>query len=300
MTPQHVLIAVLVATIWGVNFTFIKWALESFPPLFLTSLRFFLTAFPLLFFVKRPEFNRTFVIYALGSFAMQFGFVFFAMRLGASPGLTPLVLQLQVFITLLLAWLLLGEAMNRWQLLGLIVAFVGIVLIAANIGGDMPLWGFILLLVAGFGWSAGNIASKKLHHLSAISLVVWGGFLSSLALCIISLLVESPVWRLETLTNASLKSWLSLGFTVYLSTHVGYGLWAYLLHRNAASLVMPFALLVPMTSMLTSVILTNEQLPWWKIVAMVLIVGGLVIANLLPRWLLRGSVDSGSADNAQR
>lgn len=55
MTPLHVALAVLVAFIWGVNFTFIAWALESFPPLMLTALRFFFTAVPLVLFLKPPN-----------------------------------------------------------------------------------------------------------------------------------------------------------------------------------------------------------------------------------------------------
>ncbi len=30
MTPLHIVLAIVVAFIWGVNFTFIAWALESF------------------------------------------------------------------------------------------------------------------------------------------------------------------------------------------------------------------------------------------------------------------------------
>ena len=40
MTLLHIVLAVLVSFIWGVNFTFIAWALESFPPLMLTALRY--------------------------------------------------------------------------------------------------------------------------------------------------------------------------------------------------------------------------------------------------------------------
>ena len=54
MTLLHIALAVLVAFIWGVNFTFIAWALESFPPLMLTALRFFFTAVPLVLFLKPP------------------------------------------------------------------------------------------------------------------------------------------------------------------------------------------------------------------------------------------------------
>lgn len=55
MTPIHIALAILVAFIWGVNFTFIAWALDSFPPLMLTAMRFFFTAVPLVFFLNRPS-----------------------------------------------------------------------------------------------------------------------------------------------------------------------------------------------------------------------------------------------------
>lgn len=110
MTPIHMALAVLVAFIWGVNFTFIVWALESFPPLMLTALRFFFTAMPLVLFLKPPKFNRTLFIYAIGTFVMQYAFVFTAMHLGASAGLTALLLQVQIFITVLLAYVILGES----------------------------------------------------------------------------------------------------------------------------------------------------------------------------------------------
>ena len=44
---------------------------------------------------------------------MQYAFVFTAMHLGASAGLTALLLQTQIFITVLLAYFILGEAVNR-------------------------------------------------------------------------------------------------------------------------------------------------------------------------------------------
>ena len=98
MTPIYTALAVLVTFIWGVNFTFIAWGLESFPPLMLTALRFFFTAVPLVFFLKPPKFNRTLLIYAIGTFVVQYAFVFTAMHLGASAGLTALLLQFKFLL----------------------------------------------------------------------------------------------------------------------------------------------------------------------------------------------------------
>ncbi|MBK3393183.1 EamA family transporter [Psychrobacter sp. M9-54-1] len=304
MTPIHIALAVLVTFIWGVNFTFIAWALESFPPLMLTALRFFFTAVPLVLFLKPPKFNRTLFIYAIGTFVMQYAFVFTAMHLGASAGLTALLLQVQIFITVLLAYIILGEAVSRMQIIGMLVGVLGLGVIALNLGGDMPLIGFICILIAAIGWSFGNIASKqastqqsignisttspansnkasnKTSALSALSLVVWGGLIACVILTLTSLLFENEAWTLATFTQASFKSWLSLGFIVYVSTLIGFGLWAHLLSQNIASKVMPFALLVPVFGMATSVLFTGEVVTWWKMLAMMLILSGLVLANV--------------------
>ena len=305
MTLLHIALAVLVAFIWGVNFTFIAWALESFPPLMLTALRFFFTAVPLVLFLKPPKFNRTLFIYAIGTFVMQYAFVFTAMHLGASAGLTALLLQVQIFITVLLAYVILGEAVSRMQIIGMLVGVLGLGVIALNLGGDMPLIGFICILIAAIGWSFGNIASKqastqqstsnisttspinsnnkasnRTSALSALSLVVWGGLIACVILTLSSLLFETEAWQLATFTQASLKSWLSLGFIVYISTLIGFGLWAHLLAQNTASKVMPFALLVPIFGMATSVLFTGEVVTWWKMLAMMLILSGLILANV--------------------
>ncbi|WP_352309164.1 EamA family transporter [Psychrobacter sp. W2-37-MNA-CIBAN-0211] len=305
MTPIHIALAVLVTFIWGVNFTFIAWALESFPPLMLTALRFFFTAVPLVLFLKPPKFNRTLFIYAIGTFVMQYAFVFTAMHLGASAGLTALLLQVQIFITVLLAFVMLGEAVSRMQIIGMVVGVLGLGVIALNLGGDMPLVGFICILIAAIGWSFGNIASKqastqqstsnistalpvnsnnkasnKTSALSALALVVWGGLIACVILTLSSLLFETEAWQLATFTQASLKSWLSLGFIVYISTLIGFGLWAHLLAQNTASKVMPFALLVPIFGMATSVLFTGEVVTWWKMLAMMLILSGLILANV--------------------
>ena len=305
MTPIHIALAVLVTFIWGVNFTFIAWALESFPPLMLTALRFFFTAMPLVLFLKPPKFNRTLFIYAIGTFVIQYAFVFTAMHLGASAGLTALLLQVQIFITVLLAYVILGEAVSRMQIIGMLVGVLGLGVIALNLGGDMPLVGFICILTAAIGWSFGNIASKqasmqqstsnistaapvnsnnkasnKSSALSALALVVWGGLIACVILTLSSLLFENDAWALATFTQASFKSWLSLGFIVYISTLIGFGLWAHLLSQNIASKVMPFALLVPLFGMATSVLLLGEVVTWWKMLAMILILSGLILANV--------------------
>lgn len=280
MTPAHSALAILVTVIWGVNFTFIAWGLESFPPIMLSALRFLFTAFPLVFFVKPPKFNLTFFVYALGTFALQYGFLFFAMRVGASAGLSALILQLQVFITMILAYFFLKEQINRYQLTGLLIALLGMLVIGLHLGGDMSALGLLLLILGATGWGFGNVASTKLKEVPVLSMLVWGGLITCGCLLTVSLLLETEAWQLATFTQATVKSWASLGFIVYVSTFIGFGLWTWLLQKNDASKVVPFAFLVPISGMLTSAVLMGESLAWWKIVALVLILLGLLVSRM--------------------
>ena len=101
MRLPHLLLALVVVAIWGVNFAIIKLGLREVSPLALGVWRFALAVFPWIFFVKRPEAPaRLIVLYGLLIFAMQFGFMFTGMKIGMSAGLSSLVLQLQVFFTI--------------------------------------------------------------------------------------------------------------------------------------------------------------------------------------------------------
>jgi O-acetylserine/cysteine efflux transporter len=75
-------------------------------------------------------------LYSVLIFALQFGLLFTGMKAGMSAGLSSLILQLQVFFTIGLSVLVLGERPNAWQLGGALLAFAA-GLVAANVGGDV-------------------------------------------------------------------------------------------------------------------------------------------------------------------
>lgn len=52
MRRKHLILAVLVTAIWGLNFPITKLGLATIDPLLLTAIRFSFTAFPLVFFCK--------------------------------------------------------------------------------------------------------------------------------------------------------------------------------------------------------------------------------------------------------
>src|SRR3546814_6364263 len=86
------LAALVVVTVWGLNFVVIKVGLSEVPPLLLGALRFIFVAFPAVFFIRRPLLPwRTIVLYGLTISLGQFVFLFTAMYVGMPAGLASLV-----------------------------------------------------------------------------------------------------------------------------------------------------------------------------------------------------------------
>ncbi len=104
MPVAHILLALLVTLIWGLNFVVIKVGLGDFPPLLFCALRFALAALPLLV-LRGPmpaPFGRILLIGVLLG-VVKFGLLFVGMAQGMPAGLSSLVLQSQVFFTILIA-----------------------------------------------------------------------------------------------------------------------------------------------------------------------------------------------------
>lgn len=276
LPARRLLLALLIVSIWGSNFVAIKLALRDLPPLLLCALRFIFVAFPAVFFLPRPAVSwRQLLVYGFSMFGFQFGFMFLGMKLGVSAGLASLILQFQVFVTLGFAVAFLKERITLPQIAGALTATAGFVLVGMHTGGDIPAAGFLCLLLAAVSWAIGNLTSKRLGPVNPLALVAWGSLPVAGAMSAASLLIEGPALVAHSLTHVSLTAVLGTAYTVYLSTHVAYSLWSWLLARHAATAVTPFALLVPVIGMLTSALVLGESLPGWKLLAAALVIAGL-------------------------
>lgn len=278
MPFSHVLLALCVIAIWGINFVVIQIGLRELPPIFLTFLRFFFAAFPAVFFIKRPQipFKMLFA-YAMLMFTLDFAFLFSGMYAGVSSGIASLTLQTQVFFTAILAMIFLKEKLTSWQILGALVAFSGIGLVAINTGGDVNTLGLLLVEFAALSWAGGNLVSKKIGKVDMFSLVVWGSLVAWPPLLLLSFILEHGKLSVESILNVS---WLTIGsvaYLVYPVTLFGFAIWSWLLSRHAASTVAPFTLLVPIFGFSSSALILGEGMQGWKMGAGFLIVSGLVI-----------------------
>ena len=232
MRMKHVLLVLLVVLIWGLNFSVIKLGLREIPPILLCALRFLFVAFPAVFFLEKPGSSwKLVILYGLATFAIQFSLLFLGMKFGVSAGIASLILQCHVIFTVQIAYFVLKEPIFTRHIIGGMVAFLGIGVVASNMGGDVSVSGFVLILGAALSLAVGNVASKKINSNQVINLIVWGSLFASVPLLLASYLFENSQWSIEAIKNTSLTATLCIFFLVYPVTFFGFSAWSFLLNK---------------------------------------------------------------------
>ena len=278
MKLTHLLIVIVTIGFWGCNFVAITLAVKGLPPIFFSVLSFLLVVFPTIFFVERPRGNLVKVInYGLVNFGLQFAFLFSGLYLGASAGISSVLLQLHLFVSIGLAMIFLRERANVFQLIGAMVAFSGVVVIAMNIGDDVSIIGCILVVLAAVAWGSGNFLSKSIGDINIISLVVWGSMAAIPPLFILSLFLEGPTLIINSIININQLSIFSVIYQAYIPILLCYVVWSKLLELYSMATVAPLSLLSPVFGMLSSVIVLHEEFQTWKLIVLILILSGVGI-----------------------
>lgn len=284
MPLRHVLLALLVVVIWGFNFVIIKLSVEALPPILAAGLRFVAAALPAVFFIRPPKTQWYYVV----GFGLAFGFALYgflnlAIAWGMSAGLSSLVLQTQAFFTMALAFLLLGERPSRFQVIGALIAFAGIGVIALERLAATAILPLGMVLLAAVSWGMANVLTKKAGRVNALAFTVWGSLAAPVPLIGLSLLVEGQQVVLDALAGFSWSDAGLIAFLAYPATLLGGGIWSWLLGRHPASVVAPFTLLVPITGLLSGYLVLGETITWIEIGGAVLVIAGLVVTVLRGR-----------------
>jgi O-acetylserine/cysteine efflux transporter len=135
MSLVQIACAVLVPLLWGYQFVAIKVGVMEFPPLFFLALRFLAIALLLIPFVKRPTRREFGPVAAISVFLGGLNFGLFYVGLGLGSGsVSAVAYQLAPPFTVLLAWPLLAERPSLTTSAGVVLAFVGVVVLAAGPG----------------------------------------------------------------------------------------------------------------------------------------------------------------------
>lgn len=289
MRLKDLLLGVLVTVIWGSNFSVIEVGLRDLDPFLLTALRFVMTALPLVFLVRRPANVPLTVVATYGVlFGVGLWFVVnLAMSQGMSPGLSSLVLQFAAFFTLLLSALFFRERIRLPQVLGIVLAVGGLLLVIGHTQGTSTTSGIFLVLLAALGWSLCNLLVKRYRPADMLAFIVWSSAFSAPALLLLTWLVRGTAPFLALGHGMTLAAAGSILFQAYVTTIFGYFIWNNLMKTYPAATVAPLSLLVPVSGIATSWLVFGERFPTGVWAGIAVMLAGVIVFVTAPRWSAR-------------
>jgi len=283
LTVKDFGLALSVPVIWGMGFTFAKAGLNEFPPLFLMSLRFSLSALILCWFYPPPieQFKVIFLL-ALVSATIQYGLTFTGL-MGLDASTAVLLVQLEVPFGALLASIILKDNLGWIRSLGMVVVFFGVGLIAGAPSIRNQLFSAFLVVCGAFTWSLGQVMIKTMISITGFQLIAWLSFFAGPQMFIASLLIEHG--QLESIKNATIIGWGTVIYLGVIMTTVGYGIWYHILKKYDVNQVMPFLLLLPVSSIIGAVLFLEERPNLTTIIGGSIVIIGVAIIVFAGQWM---------------
>ena len=215
MSVIQIVCAVAVPLFWGYQFVAIKVGVAEFPPLFFLALRFLAIALLLVPFVKRPTRQQLGPIAAISIFLGGLNFGLFYVGLGLGSGsMSAVAYQLATPFTILLAWPLLAERPSLMTSAGVVLAFVGVVVLAAGPGPSANALPLLLVVGAAFAFAVSNILTKRYGPFDPLMLMGWSSLLTVPQVMLMSLLLEYG--QMGSLVTADERGWLALAYTIFI------------------------------------------------------------------------------------
>ncbi len=259
-----------------------KLAVEELQPFTVASARFLLASAILAIWVARrgslrlPARADLPLVLAMGATAVAGYNVLFLYGLELAPATDGAIIVpgLAPVFAVLIGWLWLGERSSGRAILGLVLAFVGLVVVVDPSGSlDRDRLAGAALFVAGaICWGIySHIGKPATARFGAVTATFYATAAGTLMLIPFSLAERG--WR--GLGDAGLDAWLPIAYLGIFGTVVAFVLLYEGVRRIGSSPALSFALLVPVFGVLSSVAILGEELRLSTIVGGAAVIGGL-------------------------
>lgn len=299
MTPFHLFLGLLVMAIWGCNFVVAKFGIAQIPPMTFMAIRFAIVALVLLPFVQRPKGKMKQVFaFSISLGGIHFGLMFTALQT-VDAATASLLTQLNTPLAVIMAAIFLKDYPGWRRTTGILVAFVGAVIIAGEPRFEGGIWPILMIIGAGVAWAVGAIQVKAMGEVDGFALNAWVALFSIPQLLIWSFIFESGQW--EAVQTAGWDAWASVFYQSFLVVILGYGIWYWLLKLYPVSQTMPLTLLVPFVGVSAGVLFLDEALTLQMLIGGALTIAGVSIIVLRQTRLeAKESIEPNEAEDAQR
>lgn len=240
--------------------------------------------------IERQDWPRLLLISLVGMMGYNLGSAFGFAHISA--GIGSLIIGTQPLLIALMGTLIAKERLTIAAIVGLIIGFIGIVLLVwRDLGVSNDGWGFItgcsFIFLSGTAWSIYVVVSKPLIR-------KYGSFsISAMSIVICSLVMVPLLARpstLVTVQNMTTRSWLDLGYIAIISTMLCSITWNYAASRMKAAASGAFLYLVPILGVGGGAIILGEHVTSGMLMGGALILLGVAIAQFGDKLALSGSI----------
>ncbi len=290
MNTNRLVYAALIATtvVWGGSFVAIKHVLQYVTPLQLVLLRFapasgvFAAVLCLRHRHVWPRMLRDDWLLLLLSGVSGVFVYHLALNSGEMTipaGTASLLMALNPAFIFALSQLTLREKPTRTQLGGLLLAFVGLVIVVRFASRETIdfhyLRGVLITLVAPISWAVYTVLSRPLaRRYPPLAVTGLSTILGSLPLAV----TVRPI-LLHTIAVLPWDAWASVAFLALLSTVGGVTVWTFGLQALPAGRVGSFIYLVPLWGALLSRLMLAEPISAWFVLGAGIILAGVMLVH---------------------
>jgi drug/metabolite transporter (DMT)-like permease len=281
-------IMLLLCACWGLNMVAMKLGVEGIPPALQGALRsiggaVLGLAWCLLRGVRLSRILHDGTLWpglAAGLiFGVEFGCFYLGVALTTASRAVLMVYTAPFFVLLLSRWFLPGEALGPRVLLGLGIAFLGLVLSMAEgllrPAGPYAIWGDLLCLMGGLGWAATTVLIKasRLRQASPEATMLYQLVVSIPVLLGFSWLLGEPPMAPTPLV------WAGLAYQTVAVAFISYIAWFWLVQRHSAARLSAFTFITPIFGVLAGWLVLGDPLGPLFLAALLLVCAGIWIVQ---------------------
>ena len=279
--------------VWGSTYFFIQKAVQHLPPLILGAVRFLAAGFLLMIWsiIKKEQLwnwqqIKPAIISGLLLLFIGNGALIVAEKTLPSSFAAILVSSAPVWFVLLDRPKLKENLRNRSTVAGLIIGFLGVVLLFSqslpslfsSSGHSAQIVGMIILVIGSISWAGGSLYSKYKSSGSATVNTTWQMLAAGIAFIPFSILTGE--WKEFQWQQVPASSWLSVLYLVTMGSLVGYSAYVWLLQVRSATQVSTYAYVNPVVAVLLGVFVAGERLSLIQITGLAVILVSVLLINL--------------------
>ena len=258
MKFRDILLALCAPLLLGFGFAIAKPAMQQFPPFLLMGLRFTIAALVLIWWFPIPKklLKDLFIVSLIGG-TLTYGLVYMGLNsVDASSSI--LLVHTEVPFGVIIAYFLFKEKPGIRNILGIIIAFIGLFILLGAPNLEGKLIGVLLLIFGAFFWSLGMVMAKPISKkIGGFAVAAWVSLFCGPMLLLASFIFDGNT--MNYFLSADYKGWLIVAYLALIMQPLAYGTWYHVMGRNPVHKVMPVMLLLPLTGLSTAIFLLGEE-----------------------------------------